>query len=72
LTLDRDVAEALEHEMRRTGRGLKATVNSLLRRGLQIGGKPTRAPKFKVRPHPFGLKPGLDPDRMNQLTNPLA
>lgn len=71
LTLDRDVAERLEKEMRRTGRGLKATINDALRRGLRMGGKPPRPPRFEVRPHAFGVKPGIDLDRMNQLVDEL-
>ena len=71
LTLDRDVAEALAKEMRRSGRGLKATINEALRRGLRLGGKPPRPPRFKVRPQALGLRPGIDPDRLNQLVDEL-
>jgi len=71
LTLDRDVAQAIVKEMRRTGEGLKATVNDALRRGLRMAGKRPRTPLFKVRPHAFGVRPGLDLDRMNQLLDGL-
>lgn len=71
MTLDRDVAEHVKKEMRRTGRALKAVVNDALRRGLSIGGKPPRPPRFTVSPHAFGLKPGVDPDRLNQLVDEL-
>jgi hypothetical protein len=71
LTLDRDVAESLNKEMRRTGRGLKVTINDALRRGLRIAGKSGRTPRFEVRPHMFGVKPGFDLDRMNQLVDEL-
>lgn len=71
LTLDRDVAEGLEKEMRRTGRGLKATVNEALRRGLRLAGKSPRPPRFEVQPHAFGVRPGIDLDRMNQLADEL-
>jgi hypothetical protein len=71
LTLDRDVAEALAKEMRRTGRGLKAAVNDALRRGLSLTGKAPRPPRFRVRPHAFGVKAGIDLDRMNQLVDEL-
>ena len=40
LTLERDVAERLSQEMRRTGRGLKAIVNEALRLGLRELGAP--------------------------------
>lgn len=71
LTLDADVASRLEQEMRRTGRGLKATVNEALRRGLGTAGKTPRQPKFEVRPHAFGFRPGIDLDRLNQLADEL-
>ena len=71
LTLDRDVAERLRLEMRRTGKGLKESVNEALRRGLALGGRPPRAPRFRVEPHAFGFKPGIDLDRLNQLADEL-
>ena len=71
LTLDRDVADALAKEMRRTRQGLKAVVNDALRRVLRLGGKAPRPPRFAVRPHPFGVRPGIDLDRMNQLVDEL-
>ncbi len=71
LTLDRDVADALAKEMRRTGRGLKAIVNDALRRGLRLVGKAPRPPRFTVRPHAFDFRPGVDLDRMNQLVDEL-
>jgi hypothetical protein len=66
LTLDRDVAEYLKKEMRRTGRDLKALVNDALRRGLIAAGKPPRPRRFAVHPHAFGVKSGVDLDRMNR------
>jgi hypothetical protein len=71
LTLDRDVADALVREVRRTGKGLKATVNEALRRGLHLARKAPRPPRFEVHPHAFGVRPGIDLDRMNQLVDEL-
>lgn len=71
LTLERDVAERVRHEMRRTGRAMKSVVNEALRLGLGLAGKPLRSPRFEVRPHAFGFKPGIDLDRMNQLVDEL-
>lgn len=71
LTLDRDVAERLKLEMRRTGKSLKSTVNEALRLGLALGEKPRKGPKFAVRPHAFGFQPGIDLDRINQLVDEL-
>jgi hypothetical protein len=71
LTLDRDVAEALAREMRRSGQGLKAAVNDALRRGLRLTATAPRAPRFRVEPHAFGVKAGVDLDRVNQLVDEL-
>jgi hypothetical protein len=71
LTLDRDVAERLKAEMRRTGKGLKVAVNDALRHGLGIAEKAVPPRRFRVEPHDFGLKPGIDRDRMNQLVDEL-
>jgi hypothetical protein len=61
----------LTREVRRTGRSLKAAVNDALRVGLGLAGRPRRVPRFKVDPHPFGLKPGIDADHLNQLADEL-
>jgi hypothetical protein len=71
LTLDPDVAERVAGEVRRTGRSLKAVVNDAIRLGLGLGGKTPRGRRFTVQPHPFGLRPGIDPDRLNQLVDEL-
>jgi hypothetical protein len=71
VTLDRDVAEGLEREMHRSGRGLKATINDALRRGLRLGAQPPKARRFVVQPQALGVKPGIDLDRMNQLADEL-
>ena len=71
LTLDPDVAARLNGEIRRTGKSLKAAVNDGLRAGLGLAGKHPRVPRFTVVPHAFGLRPGVDPDRLNQLVDEL-
>jgi len=71
LTLDRDVAERLQKEIRRSGKSMKAAVNEALRLGLGLVGKPPRAPRYQVRPHAFGFKPGVDLDRLNQLVDEM-
>ena len=71
LSLDPDVADEVKKEMRRSGRGLKATINEALRRGFRLGRRSPRPATFRVQPHPFGLRPGVDPDRLNQLVDEL-
>ncbi len=72
MTLDPDVAKALQDRMRRLGLTFRQVVNDALRAG--VGGGPTgpRQPPFKVRPRAAGFRPGLDPTRLNQLVDELA
>ena len=71
LTIEPDVERLLQRAMRRTGRSMKAVVNEALRLGLGARTKPARAPRFRVEPHAFGFKPGIDTDRLNQLADEL-
>ena len=71
LTIDPDVEQLLERELRRTGRSMKAVVNDALRAGLGLRGKPPRTSRYTVEPHAFGFKPGVDVDRLNQLADEL-
>jgi hypothetical protein len=54
-----------------TGKGLKVAVNEAFRHGLGIVQKPVPPKPFRVKPHDFGLTPGIDLDRMNQLVDEL-
>lgn len=71
LTLDPDVAARLDAEMKRTGEGMKAAVNRALRLGLGMAGKPVDPGPFRVEAHAFGVRPGVDLDRMNQELDDL-
>lgn len=71
LTLDRDVAERVRQEVRRTGKAMKAVINGALRLGLGMSGKRVPRRRFEVQPHAFGFKPGVDLDRLNQLADEL-
>ena len=71
LTLDPDVEQLLQREIRRTDRSMKAVVNDALRLGLGARSKPSRLPRYRVKPHDFGTRPGVDMDRFNQLVDEL-
>jgi len=71
LTLEPDVAERLTAELRNSGKMMKDVVNEALRLGLGLAGRPIQPPPFKVEPHSFGFKPGLDLDRLGQLVDKL-
>lgn len=72
LTLDPDVSMIVRREMRRRGRSLKAVVNEGLRRGLATPGGGSRPEPFVVEAfHLGGFRPGVDPNRLNQLLDEL-
>ncbi len=71
LTLDPDVAARIESEMKLSGEGLKAVVNRALRFGLGMTDTPLAPERFEVTPHEFGIRPGTDLDRLNQLVDEL-
>lgn len=72
LTLDADVAQALEKELRRTKRTMKQVINDALRVGLGARKKPrSKRDRFVVTPFRCGLRPGVDPERLNQLVDEL-
>jgi hypothetical protein len=58
LTLDPDVAECLQREIRRTGKGMKAVVNDALRSGLAPSPRAQQPPRFKAEARPPGSKRG--------------
>jgi hypothetical protein len=71
VTLDPDVERLLKMAMQGEGQGLKAALNSALRRGLAhqtpaVAGKP-----FVVEAKPMGLRAGLDPARLHDLADEM-
>jgi hypothetical protein len=70
VTLDPDVAERIEQEVRRAGKPAQAVVNEALRTRLGLEGKASAGP-FRVEPHDFRFAPGLELDKMNQLVDDL-
>ena len=69
MTLDDDVAAALAHEARRTGRPYRIVVNEIIRRGLEAP-RPELEP-FGVSGRPMGLRPGIDLDDIEGLLDVL-
>jgi len=71
LALDPDVAAKLKERMAETSSSLKEVVNEALRRGLTVA-RPPQLPAFRVKPHSLALRPGIDPDKLNQLVDELV
>ncbi len=70
LTLDPDVAERLNQEMKSQGLKMKTIINQALRKGLRMNESAVDEP-FKVEAHNLGIRPGIDQDRLNQLVDEL-
>lgn len=70
LTLDDDIANLLNQEIRRSGISFKEGVNHYLRLGLMASKRPVRK-KFVVKPLAMGLPPGLSYDNVEELIEAL-
>ncbi|MFQ5788611.1 MAG: hypothetical protein ACE5H1_11605 [Thermodesulfobacteriota bacterium] len=66
LTLDEDTAAKLKEEMKRSGKSFKATVNMVLRNGLNIPKKHKIKP-FSVNPKKFRPRITVDYDNIGKL-----
>lgn len=70
LTLEPDVALKLKRTMAARKLTLKAAVNQALRAGLAVENETPREP-YRVEPHDFGFKAGIDLDKLGQLADEL-
>ena len=66
VTLDVDVAQRIEDEMRCTGRGFKETVNDALRRALAPA-PASSPPPLRQHGRSLGTMPGLDYNKVSEL-----
>jgi hypothetical protein len=72
ITLDEDVADKLQTEMRRRrSTNFKETLNDVLRRGLLVRRELAAAKPFKVRARKLGNKSGLNYDNVSELLEQL-
>ena len=67
LTLDDDLAGLLKRRARELGLPFKEVVNRTIRAGLGEQARPRNSAVPKTIPHSFGLRPGIDPDKLNQF-----
>ena len=71
LTVDPDVAQLLNAAMLQSGKSFKTTVNQALRKGLSDIVIEAAEPPFQVKPKVMGIRPGLDPARLQELDDEL-
>jgi hypothetical protein len=70
LSLDDDIANLLNKEIRRSGVSFKEAVNHYLRLGLMAAKQPVQK-KFVVKPRAMGLPPGLSYDNIGELLDAI-
>ncbi|MBN1959383.1 MAG: hypothetical protein JW841_00425 [Deltaproteobacteria bacterium] len=72
ITLDDDVCSSVQELAHRERTSFKKTLNKLLRQALiGIQQPKTQEPKFIIKPHRGGFRPGIDPQKLNQLIDQL-
>ena len=67
VTLDHDTEQLLRLAMQQTGQSFKATLNEAVRRGLADVATPPDEEPFVVQAKEMGLRPGIDPARLQEL-----
>lgn len=72
ITLEDDVAAKLKALAERQKTSFKQTVNAVLRRGLTAPDGPRPgAKRFRLEPFQSPFRPGVDPVRLNQLSDEI-
>jgi hypothetical protein len=71
VTLDPDVVHLLREEEHRRRTSFKEVVNDAIRRGLTPRAEAPEAGPYRVRPHKTTLRPGIDSDGLNRLSDEL-
>ena len=72
LTIEDDLARTLKERARLLDLPFKQVVNETLRRGLSPAVREEPLPRYKVKPIQSGFVPGVDPLKLNQLSEQLA
>ncbi|MDE0064064.1 MAG: hypothetical protein OXP09_14415 [Gammaproteobacteria bacterium] len=71
LTIQDDLAAQIEALRKREGLSFKAALNHLLRLGVQAKSAPPKPRKYRTPTRKLGLRPGIDPTRLNALLDDL-
>ena len=71
VTLDADVEQLLRDAMKQRRLSFKEALNQAIRSGLAKSQVSSEEAPFVIRARPMGLRAGIDPARLNQLSDEL-
>jgi len=71
VTLDKDAERLLRAAMHDRRKSFKETLNDAIRSGLRAKPPSKIRPRFVIKAHPMGLRPGIDPTGLNKLADDL-
>ena len=71
VTIHDDLAAQIHDFRKREGMTFKAALNKLLRLGVQAQYAPPKPKKYRTPTRKLGLKPGIDPTRLNALLDEM-
>jgi Ni,Fe-hydrogenase III large subunit len=71
VTFEPDVAARLKQRLAENQETLKELVNQAMRNLLNAPQEKRKEKRFRVEPHDFGFRPGIDLNKMNQLADEL-
>jgi len=71
VTLEPELVAKLKELAHRRRASFKDTLNDVVRRGLTMQRPRGHSDRFVVKPHAGGFRPGIDPEKLNQLLDDL-
>jgi hypothetical protein len=71
VTLEPALAKQIKSLAHRSGVSFKQALNDALRRGLAAPTQRNPRVRYTVEPHAGGFRPGIDPGKLNQLSDQL-
>jgi hypothetical protein len=71
VVLEPELAERLREHSEKERISFKKAVNEALKAGLETLESRKPGKPFRVEPHSFKFKPGVDPNKLNQLAGQL-
>ena len=71
VTIDDDLAIAIEELRKREGLTFKSALNQVIRLGVQAKSAPPKGKKYRTPTRALGLRPGIDPTHYNTLVDEL-